>query len=300
VSGLTENNLNRDKLDNDKFAEYLNEILSAENAVVERLNKRIQETQFKESKKTLQQDLQEEINHQSRLKDLISEYGGTPTNSKAELLSLNSSAAGQTTTIDITDNNLVNDSKIRSTLEGSGYNITSMNVKNSQLQSEILRTEEDAMIKNAEILGYKIVLKMSEKINATKATSILKKSIEEKESTSNRLIDSISKMINNSTDDYNGNKKNEQHRDPFQIGSAISDILTSYWSSKQNPSKVYIFNRRVHHGAIGALLGLSALYKNQPMITGILSGLGAGLAKDDYNDVKDWFLFKKKGEEQIK
>ena len=298
MSGLTENNLNRDKLDNDKFAEYLNEILSAENAVVERLNKRIQETQFKESKKTLQQDLQEEINHQSRLKDLISEYGGTPTNSKAELLSLNSSAAGQTTTIDITDNNLVNDSKIRSTLEGSGYNITSMNVKNSQLQSEILRTEGYAMIKNAEILGYKIVLKMSEKINATKATSILKKSIEEKESTSNRLIDSISKMINNSTDDYNGNKKNEQHRDPFQIGSAISDILTSYWSSKQNPSKVYIFNRRVHHGAIGALLGLSALYKNQPMITGILSGLGAGLAKDDYNDVKDWFLFKKRDDER--
>jgi ferritin-like metal-binding protein YciE len=60
--------LNRDKLDNDKFIEYLNEILSAENAVVERLNKRIQETQFEESKKTLQQELHEEINHQSRLR----------------------------------------------------------------------------------------------------------------------------------------------------------------------------------------------------------------------------------------
>ena len=68
MSGLTKNNLNRDKLDNDKFVEYLNEILSAENAVVERLNKRIQETQFEESKKTLQQELHEEINHQSRLR----------------------------------------------------------------------------------------------------------------------------------------------------------------------------------------------------------------------------------------
>ena len=97
----------------------------------------------------------------------------------------------------------------------------------------------------------------------------------------------------NLTNGHN-NKKNEQDRDPFQIGSAIADILTSYWNSKQNPSKVYIFNRRVHHGAIGALLGLSALYKKQPMITGILSGIGAGLAKDDYNDVKEWFLFKKK------
>jgi ferritin-like metal-binding protein YciE len=296
VSGLTENNLNRDKVDNDKFVEFLNEILSAENAVVERLNKRIQETQFEESKKTLQQELHEEINHQSRLKDVISEYGGTPTNSKAELLSLNS-AEGQTT-IDITDNSVVSDSKIRSTLQSDdNHDATTLDVTDSQLQSEILRTKEDAMIKNAEILGYKIVLKMSEEINATKATSILKKSIEEKELTYNRLIDSISKMVN-STDDYH--KNNEQHRDPFQIGSTVASILTSYWNSRQNPSKVYIFNRRVHHGAIGALLGLSALYKNQPMITGILSGLGAGLAKDDYNDVKEWFLFKKREDEQVK
>jgi ferritin-like metal-binding protein YciE len=296
VSGLTENNSNRDKVDNDKFVEFLNEILSAENAVVERLNKRIQETQFEESKKTLQQELHEEINHQSRLKDVISEYGGTPTNSKAELLSLNS-AKGQTT-IDITDNSVVSDSKIRSTLQSDdNHDATTLDVTDSQLQSEILRTKEDAMIKNAEILGYKIVLKMSEEINATKATSILKKSIEEKELTYNRLIDSISKMVN-STDDYH--KNNEQHRDPFQIGSTVASILTSYWNSRQNPSKVYIFNRRVHHGAIGALLGLSALYKNQPMITGILSGLGAGLAKDDYNDVKEWFLFKKREDEQVK
>jgi hypothetical protein len=64
--------------------------------------------------------------------------------------------------------------------------------------------------------------------------------------------------------------------------------------AKENPSKVYLFNRRVHHGTIGALLGLSGLYKNNPIITDILSGLGAGLQKDDYNYFKEWFLFKKK------
>ena len=137
---------------------------------------------------------------------------------------------------------------------------------------------------------------MSGKINATKATRTLKKSMKEKELTYNGLIDSVSKMVNETYGDSNKNN-DDQHREPFQIGSAIADILTSYWNSKQNPSKVYIFNRRVHHGAIGALLGLSALYKKQPMITGILSGLGAGLAKDDYNDVKEWFLFKKKEDE---
>ena len=297
MPGLTQNNnLNKDKLGNDKFVEYLNEILSAENAIVERLTKRMQETQFEESKKSLQGELEQETNHRNRLKDLISEYGGTPTNSKAELLSLNS-AAGQTT-IDITDNSVVSDNEIRSALQSNdNHDAPTKDVIDSQLQSEILRTKEDAMIKSAEILGYKIVLKKSEKINATKATSILKKSMEEKELTYYRLLDLISKMVNDPTDDHSNKKNEQQHKDPFQIGSAIADILTSYWNSKQNPSKVYIFNRRVHHGAIGALLGLSALYKKQPMITGILSGLGTGLANDDYNDVKEWFLFKKKGHE---
>ena len=286
------NNPSEDKLDNDKFVKYLNEILSAENAIVARLNKRIQETQFEESKKILHEELEQEMNHRNRLEDLIFEHGGIPTNSKAELLSLNSTA-GQTT-IDITDNSTASDSKIRSVLH-SNDNYHTPDVKDSQSRSEILRTKEDAMIKSAEILGYKIVLKMSEKINTTKATRILKKSVEEKELTYNILLDLISKMVN-----AHSNKKSEQHKDPFQVGSTIADILTSYWNSKQNPSKVYIFNRRVHHGAIGALLGLSALYKKQPLITGILSGLGAGLAKEDYNDVKEWFLFKKKEDEQVK
>jgi ferritin-like metal-binding protein YciE len=290
VPSSTENKLNKDK-----FVEYLNEILSAENAIVERLNKRIQETQFEESKKTLQQELQEETNQQNRLKDLISEYGGRPTNSKAELLSLNL-ATGQT--IDITDNSTESDDKISSTLQSNdnNHNANNRNIMDTQIQSEILRTKEDAMIKNAEILGYKMVLKICEKINARKAMNILRKNLEEKELRYNKLIDSVSKMVNQT--DGKSSKKNDQYREPFEIGSTIADILTSYWNSKEDPSKVYIFNRRVHHGAIGALLGLSALYKKQPMITGILSGLGAGLAKDDYNDFKEWFLFKKKEEDE--
>ena len=44
-------------------------------------------------------------------------------------------------------------------------------------------------------------------------------------------------------------------------------------------SKTYIFNRRVHHGEVG----LSNLFKkkSQPVPTGLLSGLGEGLAHDD-------------------
>jgi hypothetical protein len=203
-------------------------------------------------------------------------------------------------TIDITGNSPESDKKIRSTLlQGNDdTDSNSSNVVDTQMHSEILRTKEDAMVKSAEILGYKIVLKICEKMNTKKAMNTLKKNLQEKELTYNKLIDSLSKTVNQTDNhDDSGTEKNDQHKESFNIGSTIADILTSFWNSKEDPSKVYIFNRRIHHGAIGALLGLSTLYKKQPIITGILCGLGAGLAKDDYNDFKEWFLFKKREDE---
>jgi len=87
----------------------------------------------------------------------------------------------------------------------------------------------------------------------------------------------------------------ENHKQAFETGLSIAKLLTSYWNSQRNPGKAYIFNRRVHHGEIGSLLGLSNLFKkSQPLPTGILSGLGEGLAKDDYHDREEWFTFKRK------
>jgi hypothetical protein len=37
--------------------------------------------------------------------------------------------------------------------------------------------------------------------------------------------------------------------------------------------------------------------KSEPTATGIVSGIGEVLAKDDYADKKEWFKFKKKDEE---
>ena len=86
--------------------------------------------------------------------------------------------------------------------------------------------------------------------------------------------------IRSNSNSNSNNNNNNTHHEYFNLGSAVGDMLTSYWHSKENPSKVYIFNRRIHHGAIGALLGFSGLYKNSPLVTGILSGLGTGLQKD--------------------
>ena len=97
------------------------------------------------------------------------------------------------------------------------------------------------------------------------------------------------------TDDGSSKSSDGNNKEAFKVGSSIAKLITSYWNSQEKPGKVYIFNRRVHHGGVGSLLGLSNLFKkSQPIPTGILSGLGEGLAKDDYADRDEWFKFEKK------
>lgn len=131
-------------------------------------------------------------------------------------------------------------------------------------------------------------MKIAKKMNDKDAVNMLKHNLQEKESSYDKIKTSESKM----SSEIKNNNSN--HHEYFNLGSSVADMLTVYWNSKENPSKVYLLNRRIHHGTIGALLGLSSLYKNNPMVTSILSGLGAGLQRDDYNDFKEWFLFKKK------
>ena len=76
--------------ENNKFIDYLNEVLSIENAAIERLERRILETPIQYSKKLLQQHLQEEKEQQRRLIDVLTTYGKKPTDSKADIISLHS------------------------------------------------------------------------------------------------------------------------------------------------------------------------------------------------------------------
>jgi ferritin-like metal-binding protein YciE len=257
----------------------LNEILSIENAVLKRLHGRMQHPLLPNSKKILQNQLQEEKEQQSRLKNLIADCGGKSTDAIADLPSLNS----LTDAMKEKKGNALNSQD--KTHDNKNDHITPQEI-------EILNTKEDALIKNAEIMAYKNALKVTDKIADKNLINILKQNLQEKESTYANITTSESKMLSDMR--KNGYPVNES----FRLGSAVADMLTSYWNSKENPSKVYIFNRRVHHGAIGSLLGLSALYKNNPLITGILSGLGSGLQKDDYNDTNEWFLFKKREDDR--
>jgi len=273
---------------NNKFIDCLNEILSAENAGIERLHRRIQETHIQESKNILQDHITEEKEQQQRLKNIICYYGRKPTDSKADILSFNSSTTAISNTI---KNNTQNNTTIKSTGHDNNNNNNNNNSAMTTKEVEILNTQEDALIKNDEILAHKTILKLAEKIMAKDVINILKQNLQEKEARYKKIRTFEFEMLN-----Y---REENNHPESFKLGSAVADMLTSYWNSQKSPSKVYVFNRRVHHGAIGALLGLSStLYKNNPIVTGILSGLGTGLQKDDYNDSKEWFLFKKKDDDE--
>jgi ferritin-like metal-binding protein YciE len=276
---------------NNKFIDHLNEVLSVENAAIERLEKRIQETPIQDSKKILQQHLQEEKEQQKRLEDLISTYGKKPTDSKAEIISLHTLTNETRDKIKKDNIDDTHTTKISTTTIDDNNNNINNNVMTSE-ESEILNTKEDALIKNDEISSYKTILKIAEGAMGKDVINILKQNLQEKELMYDKIKSSESKMLNEI------GKNNENHNESFKLGSAVADMLTSYWNSQENPSKVYLFNRRVHHGTIGALLGLSSIYKKNPIVTGILSGLGAGLLKDDSKDSKEWFLFRKKEDEK--
>ena len=276
-----------------KSIDYLNEVLSIENAVIERLERRILETPIQDSKKLLQQHLQEEKEQQRRLIDVLSTYGKKPTDSKVDLISLHSLTNEARDKMKKDNVNTHIDTKNITKISTAIHDDN--NINNTILtleEDEILNTKEDALIKNYEISAYKTILKIAKGVMGKYAIDILKQNLQEKEIMHDKIKSSESIMLKGIEENNNDN-----HNESFKVGSAVADMLTSYWNSQKNPSKVYLFNRRVHHGAIGALLGLSSLYKKNPLVTGILSGLGAGLKKDDSKDSEEWFLFRKKEDE---
>jgi hypothetical protein len=112
------------------------------------------------------------------------------------------------------------------------------------------------------------------------------------------LISSRTKKEPRQKDD---NDKTFSYDDGLRTGSSIGKFITNIWNSQKNPGKAYVLNRRVHHGEVGILLGLSNLIKkSRPATAGVFSGLGEALAQDDIADKEEWFSFKKKEETKLK
>ena len=163
-----------------KFVDYLNEILSAENAAIDRLQKRIQETPIQEAKQRLQQHLQETRGQQGRLEKLITDYGGSPTKSKADLPMLKPPAT----------------SMMKDTLKNTVKSMTKGTENPTAEETEIRNIKEDAIIENAEIIAYKICSQLAGKLNAQDAISVCQQNTEEEVSMFNWIMTSTPSMVN--------------------------------------------------------------------------------------------------------
>jgi ferritin-like metal-binding protein YciE len=163
-----------------KFVDYLNEILSAENAAIDRLQKRIQETPIQEAKQRLQQHLQETRGQQGRLEKLITDYDGSPTKSKADLPMLKPPAT----------------SMMKDTLKNTVKSMTKGTENPTVEETEIRNIKEDAIIENAEIIAYKICSQLAGKLNAQDAISVCQQNTEEEVSMFNWIMTSTPSMVN--------------------------------------------------------------------------------------------------------
>ena len=136
----------------EKITLYLNEALSIENAAVERLQLRIKQTKIESIKQRLRLHLEETREQQNRLKQLISDVGGkNPTKEKARL-----PIPWATKTM----------------AKMIGRMMTSA-------ESELKGAKEDAVIENAEIVLYDMLMQLVERMGITNAISVLSQSLSE-------------------------------------------------------------------------------------------------------------------------
>ena len=136
----------------EKITLYLNEALSIENAAVERLQLRIKQTKIESVKQRLELHLEETREQQNRLKQLISDVGGkNPTKEKARL-----PIPWATKTM----------------AKMIGRMMTSAEL-------ELKGAKEDAVIENAEIVLYDMLMHMVERMGITNAISVLSQSLSE-------------------------------------------------------------------------------------------------------------------------
>jgi ferritin-like metal-binding protein YciE len=136
----------------EKITLYLNEALSMENASVERLQLRIKQTKIENVKQRLRLHLEETREQQNRLKQLISDVGGkNPTREKAGL------------PIPWATKTMAN--MIRRMMTSA--------------ELELKAAKEDAVIENAEIVHYDMLMQLVERMGITNAISVLSQSLSE-------------------------------------------------------------------------------------------------------------------------
>ena len=187
---------------NQKIVQYLNDALAMENASEERIQSRLEETIVDDTRVQLQDHLEETRNQKDRLKQIITSHGGEPTDAKAELPTLKPNTidlvrddtTSSSSTAKSTNNNrgsstdLRHDSSIKSIVKETD------NVRLAA-ERELIQTERDAIIENAEIVKYKILVEIAKKVGAMDAIPVIDENLKEEAKMANWLIANTPKML---------------------------------------------------------------------------------------------------------
>jgi ferritin-like metal-binding protein YciE len=162
-----------DSLMKQKLVQYFNEALAMENAAVDRNQTRTGETPIPLVKQQLQYHLEQTFVQQDRLRTIITNLGGSPTSAKAALpMMLPTDMDTLSNTVKETAKSLVS-SKSKDRVDA---------------EHELIQTKQDAIIENAEIVTYKMLMEISQKVGLLEALPLLQQSLLEETAMENFIV----------------------------------------------------------------------------------------------------------------
>jgi ferritin-like metal-binding protein YciE len=156
-----------------KLVQYFNEALAMENAAVDRNQTRMSETPIPLVKQQLQYHLEQTFVQQDRLRTIITNLGGSPTSAKAALpMMLPTDMDTLSNTVKETAKSLVS-SKSKDRVDA---------------EHELIQTKQDAIIENAEIVTYKMLMEISQKVGLLEALPLLQQTLLEETAMENFIV----------------------------------------------------------------------------------------------------------------
>jgi ferritin-like metal-binding protein YciE len=162
-----------DSLMKQKLVQYFNEALAMENAAVDRNQTRMGETPIPLVKQQLQYHLDQTFVQQDRLRTIITNLGGSPTSAKAALPKM------LPTDMDTVSN----------TVKETAKSLVSSKSKDRvDAEHELIQTKQDAIIENAEIVTYKMLMEISQKAGLLEALPLLQQSLLEETAMENFIV----------------------------------------------------------------------------------------------------------------
>ncbi|MFL6485849.1 MAG: DUF892 family protein [Nitrososphaera sp.] len=217
-----------DSLMKQKLIQFFNEALAMENAAVDRNETRMSETPIPLVKQQLQYHLEQTFVQQDRLKTIITNLGGSPTSAKAALPKM------LPTDMDTVTN----------TVKETAKSLVSSKSKDRvDAEHELLQTKQDAIIENAEIVTYKMLMEISQKVGLLEALPLLQQSLLEETAMENFIVSSAPMALTMLWPELMKGSEGENVR-VVPDGKTVT-VATDGTYVKVSPDQVYQYNRFV-------------------------------------------------------